>query len=569
MAGERITELVLRGNNRSAIRALTQVADQSEKTARTVKRDSETTAGSFKKVGESAGRLHGVIGGLAGTVGLGGLVFGMKDAIKGGIALQAQQGQLAQALKSTGQYSADTATRLTDVAEKMSTHGGFETVTNLHGLTQLVTATGSVTKATKDAGLATDIARRTGKDYTLVVRALAMAEQGRTTGLGRLGIAIPKVTTAVDALRTAHIKTTPAILAQAKAQDAAATKQSVFATLQQKFAGSTAAFGHSAAGQMSNLRNAVSNMADTTGKALLPVITSLIHATTSVVGWLGKHKTVLYAILGVTASVAAILGAHAAITAVLEAKTYALRGANLLLGTSFGAAAAGEEAAAGATTLLGLAMDALPILAIIAGIVLIATHFRQFKAIVADAARGIVLGLTNMWHTIEAAGRIVFNALTWPFREAAKIIKGIWHGITSLPGTLSHFASSALSTVSFGLLHGGGVVTPKAKYFAAGGPVGTDTIPGWLSPGEAVLTSRTVNAIGNPGVAALNNGQLMQQIADIHRLVLMDQTIIVNHQSTLDARTLAESVTRYSRNKAARGPSSLVGGGLMTGGRTG
>ena len=34
----------------------------------------------------------------------------------------------------------------------------------------------------------------------------------------------------------------------------------------------------------------------------------------------------------------------------------------------------------------------------------------------------------------------------------------------------------------------GGFITPK--YFAEGGPTGTDTIPAWLSPGEYVMDAQ-------------------------------------------------------------------------------
>jgi len=43
------------------------------------------------------------------------------------------------------------------------------------------------------------------------------------------------------------------------------------------------------------------------------------------------------------------------------------------------------------------------------------------------------------------------------------------------------------------------------------------------------------------------------------------QPVVIHPTFTLDGRVLAESVARYSLSRAARGPSSLVGGSLVTG----
>lgn len=51
----------------------------------------------------------------------------------------------------------------------------------------------------------------------------------------------------------------------------------------------------------------------------------------------------------------------------------------------------------------------------------------------------------------------------------------------------------------------GGVVRPR--YFASGGPSGTDTVPAWLTPGEFVMRKDAVDRIGVGTLQAMNQGR--------------------------------------------------------------
>jgi hypothetical protein len=105
----------------------------------------------------------------------------------------------------------------------------------------------------------------------------------------------------------------------------------------------------------------------------------------------------------------------------------------------------------------------------------------------------------------------------------------------------------------FGLFHSGGVVP---RYFAGGGPVGGDTVPGWLTPGEGVVTTGGMRGLGAAGLHALNNGQGFGG-----HITIVPGTVVLR----LDNRTLARANVEYTLQRAARGPSSLVGGSLATG----
>src|SRR6185437_6582421 len=166
---------------------------------------------------------------------------------------------------------------------------------------------------------------------------------------------------------------------------------------------------------------------------------------TAVVGWFSHlPKPVRSAVLG--------FGAFLAIGGpilIFLGKTVTAVG---IVGKALGALKIETIATATAmkASLIGLAIFAL---------IELVTHFKQVKKIALDVFGAIV-----------RAAKVVGNALSHAF-----------HGLTHLGGSILH-------TATFGLLHSGG---PVRRHFDTGGPVGTDTIPGWLTPGEFVLNRAT------------------------------------------------------------------------------
>src|SRR4051794_38236019 len=94
--------MIWKSDNRTVIRDLKQIADQSERTRRRMKVDSEQEELAMRKVGAAAESTRGMVRGLAGAVGFLGLTIGMKDAIMGGAKLETSQLQLQSALRATG-----------------------------------------------------------------------------------------------------------------------------------------------------------------------------------------------------------------------------------------------------------------------------------------------------------------------------------------------------------------------------------------------------------------------------------------------------------------------------------
>jgi len=88
--------------------------------------------------------------------------------------------------------------------------------------------------------------------------------------------------------------------------------------------------------------------------------------------------------------------------------------------------------------------------------------------------------------------------------------------------------------------HGGYV-----RRFASGGPVGTDTIPAWLSPGEGVLSADK----GMPALARLNAGAGGGGGVHIHMTVNTPDANSFRHSSDQIMQQASVAIGRSSRNQ--------------------
>ncbi len=246
------------------------------------------------------GGITSGIKGAAAAVGITGLAFGIDTVVKSGVAWAAQQASIQGALRATGQQSAANTKLITDSADAMAEHGGAAASEQIQALNNLVSVHVKVGGAVKLVALANDIAVRRHVDLLQVTKALGLAEQGRTTGLGRLGIIMPKVTTAVDALKNSHLsardailaaeaagtkftatqraqpsltnQVTPAMLAQAKAADQAASQRQLYIELEQPTAGRRAPSPGPRRGSSATSTTSCRFLKETVSSNLLPVI---------------------------------------------------------------------------------------------------------------------------------------------------------------------------------------------------------------------------------------------------------------------------------------------------------
>ena len=183
MAGRNVLKLYVTADGKVAVRTFDEVASASDRTAGKVEKDAERQTHSFQKIEESSGRLRGAVGGLAATIGAGGLAFGIADVVKAGETWQGQQGQLSGALQSVHIKAKGALDGIRSAADALSTRGGFATSQQIPGLATFVRVTGSASQAIRDNALATDLAR--GRSIGLA-QAQGMIAMALTGNVGRL-----------------------------------------------------------------------------------------------------------------------------------------------------------------------------------------------------------------------------------------------------------------------------------------------------------------------------------------------------------------------------------------------
>lgn len=389
--------------------------------------------------------VRGALGYALGVGGLGGLAFGLGDAVKKASEFQDRLTQMKGAIRTFRSNVQPASADLSDFADKLSMKGGFDPSSEIEGLTMLLRATHSVGESEKDMGAATDLARGAHVSLTRAVRTLTMAEEGRTTGLTRLGINLIPVTAATDALTARSGTATEAQKRAAQAADYHSTALNAVNAIMRKFAGSTRDYSNTASGSTENLSHALDILGEKVGLALTPYITKAAHAMTgfirgfedgtgaggkfhtildevvgdakAAVAWIGRNKTMLGELAGVLAAGVAAWAAYRLIVLAVAAA----QGIWAAVGTVGAIAALIPEISSlrDVWVLLDLAMDANPIGVIVVGLGLLAGAF-----IVAYNKVG--------WfrNAVDAAFRFVRGAVT----DTVGWVKDHWQLIASILG---------------------------------------------------------------------------------------------------------------------------------------
>lgn len=446
----RTLRLFITADGEPAVRVFNEVGAASKRSADVVEESSVKSQAALDDVHKSGTRLLGGLGSLAGMIGLGGVAFGLKDVIQAGISWQSQQAQLQNALRRTGQYSASNMKQVMDAAESLSTHGGFVGPQELQSISQFERITGSVTKAIHLNVLATDLARANVGTYTTDQRMLGQVLTGNVGRLQRyLGIIQP-VKTAEFALGQAHkfdllqlelrakamgtagslyLKEqeilhglTPQMVQHAQKIDRIATSTMVLSLIQQKYGRSTQVFSNSTAGSINNLRNSWDILAKNIGQRLLPILSTVLKFLAShtkaveivafavgalTLAW-GLNMIATTAIVGEWSAASIAAGAFTGALALIRGGIMAVNYSAILLEIS--ATAMWAAVTLGAT----LAITA---------IILIATHFSTFKAVVMD-----------VWNWIKKNWQLLLPILMGPLAPVVIATELIANNLKTIEG---------------------------------------------------------------------------------------------------------------------------------------
>jgi hypothetical protein len=488
----------------AVITGLERIGDASGRTARKIKADNSESERSFDSVKEGAGRLHGVLGSVMGTVGLAGVGFGIKDVIQAGMKWQTQTASLGRALKNAGIYSRGLLDSLGKSAELQSTRGGFAAPEQLAGIQQFVTETHSATKASQLNTAAMNLARGQHIQYLAAVKMVAGVESGSPGRLSKILGPLTSVTKYTTGWTAAMKQANPLGYAHAQMQNKIATATELTGMIQKRFGGQMSAYSHTAAGAISNAENAIDIAMMKIGTAVMPVVAK-------VATWFATNLP---------------KAMHTAITVIKSVVTWfeQNRGVAIALGVGLGILATGFIAlrvVSGITALMAafnVVLDANPIGAVVlaltaltAGVIYAYNHSRTFRNTINDLwsamkAVGRWIGSTfaGIWHDLGHAIHIALAPLIAMYNLAKKVtgfVGGVFGGGHS-PTTkqLTQAQRNAQRTIG---------IVPHAGHAVGGlisGYGGGDQIPSLLERGEYVVRKEAVAQIGVPALNQINAG---------------------------------------------------------------
>jgi len=227
----RTTDLMVNiyGNDKSASKAIKEVAKEADKARE-----------HFKKFGKDLATGFAVVGGAAVAIAV--------QSVKNALEDEKSQRRLAIALKNTVNATKEQTASVEDYINKTQARYGVVDDELRPSLQRLVTATKDITEAQKLQTLALDISKGTGKDLATVSNALGKAYGGNLTSLQRLGVGL-------DA-------------SVIKSKD---TKKA-FEILSKTFGGQAAGAADSLEGRFGRLKIALDEAKEQIGYALMPVM---------------------------------------------------------------------------------------------------------------------------------------------------------------------------------------------------------------------------------------------------------------------------------------------------------
>jgi hypothetical protein len=222
--------------------------------------------GVMQSVGNIAGTVlkAGFIAAAAGAVALGKGIF---DSVQAAAEAQDVQAQLNAVLESTGGIAGVTADEVNRLADTLSGVTKFEDEAIISGENLLLTFT--------------NIGKDIFPEATEVMLDMSQAlGQDLKSSAIQLGKALQDPVLGVTALRRVGVnfndEQKKMIESMVEAGDVAGAQAFILKELQTEFGGSARAAGSTFAGQLEILKNALGNVKETIGAALLPLLTSLV-----------------------------------------------------------------------------------------------------------------------------------------------------------------------------------------------------------------------------------------------------------------------------------------------------
>ena len=477
MAGT--ASIVVRGNVTEAIAALESLGIKAEavglKSESAFGKMAQNTGGVFQKLGSTLGsfglpfsesvskvgdkfaetetkgknafaNLASVGKGMALGVAAGAAAVGY-ESIEMADKLEASRAKLEGALKGAGTSFEALKGPIAGVDLKME-HLGYTNAQTEDALAALTVATQNPKRAMSEMGLVADLARFKNISLTDASIALAKAQEGNLRPLKQLGIDLPVAASSAEKVKVAQENLAKAIAAsnavvdkygqgvmdagnkhnpayaksiqtvetaQKKLSDVQSTGGTILDALNQRIGGQSTEYTKTFAGKMDVLRATTQDLGAKLGLILIPILEKLGTILAVTIGWFEKHKTVamlLGAVIGGALVVA--IGAYIASVVTAEAVTAAF----------------------------GAVMTALPWIAIVAGLILLLTHWKLVWGEVKKIAEDVWKFLDGVWQGIDKGIREAWGKIEKFFKDWWPLLIGIFTGpIGLLVGLIIKFHS--------------------------------------------------------------------------------------------------------------------------------
>ncbi len=375
----------------------------------------------FKRELDSAARStqrFGAVTKIAGGLLATGLVIGLEKSVKAAVEAEQSTAKLNQAFTNAGLSASDYSKQI-DAAEESNRKLGFTDHETESSLGSLVTATHDVGAATRDMGVAIDVARFKHIDLEAATKTLTMAMAGSKRALTALGVPLIAVKTNVDELKRSNMDLSTeegkAALAHAQLLDKMATGQAIIQATSDRIHGQGQAYADTAAGGMAQFNAQLNHLEVEIGTVLIPTLTRLLGKVTEFVTALNtslgpavKQTSAAMSHLGFVADAVAFIFKYSAnIYNVLKVELMAL---NLAIR----AGTAAYDALRSAAVAVGNAFEAVKNAAVsVASAVRggLVTAFNAFKG-VASGVMGVVNAIANALRAVAEAARAVASALS-------------------------------------------------------------------------------------------------------------------------------------------------------------
>lgn len=423
--------------------------------------DTSGATKALESTGKSASTWSGKLSGAAkvagaGLVGLGALLVSGTKA-----AAEDQQAQvlLAQAMKNSAGATDAQIASTEDWIAKTALASGVADDDLRPALSNLVRATGDVSKAQDAMGLALDISAATGKDVQSVSVGLAKAYAGNTASLGKLVPGIDKATLASGDM----------------------TK--ISAELAKQVGGSSAAAAGTAAGQYQRMQVALGETQETIGGLLLPALTSLLAIFQPMLASLSQNTKLVRVLVIVFAALAATV-------VVVNAATKAYTAATKIAAVASRIWAAAQWLVNAALTANPIGLVVLAIVGLVAAIVIAYKKSQTFRDIVNAAFRSVLTVVQGVWNWIRSNWPLLLGVLLGPFGVAVAVIIRNFDTIKNAAQAVYDFLRGIFDKIASAVSHVSGLIKK----------IPHPSIPD-LNPFSAAAPSRTARAA--PQVAGL------------------------------------------------------------------